>query len=146
MNSYASASSRAYRANAVLTASSPQLVVMLYDGARRFLHQAAVAMADKDIAAAHNRLRDAEMIIRHLRNTLDHEQGEIPANLAAIYGFCLRQCQRARFDQNPSLLSEVNGLLGQLRSSWATIAEQEAARTGSPSVETGRAAVAVVAG
>jgi flagellar secretion chaperone FliS len=124
MTSYASASSGQYRANAVLTASSPQLIVMLYDGARRFLHQAAVAMSERDVATAHNKLRNAEHILRHLRNTLDMSQGEIPANLSSIYGFSLRQCQRARFEQNPKLLEQVSGLLGQLRASWATIADQ----------------------
>jgi flagellar secretion chaperone FliS len=124
MTSYASASSGAYRANAVLTASSPQLIVMLYDGARRFLHQAGVAMTERDIATAHNRLRNAEHILRHLRNTLDMSQGQIPANLSSIYEFALRQCQRARFEQNPKLLEQISELLGQLRSSWATIAAQ----------------------
>jgi flagellar protein FliS len=126
MNSYAPNPSVAYRANAVLTASSPQLIVMLYDGARRFLHQAGVAMGERDIPTAHNRLRRAEHILRHLRNTLDMDQGEIPANLAAIYSFCLRQCQLARLGQNPKLLEQVSAMLGQLRSSWATIAAEEA--------------------
>jgi flagellar secretion chaperone FliS len=124
MTSYASASSGAYRANAVLTASSPQLIVMLYDGAHRFLHQAGIAMTERDIATAHNRLRNAEHILRHLRNTLDMSQGQIPANLSSIYEFALRQCQRARFEQNPKLLEQISELLGQLRSSWATIAAQ----------------------
>ena len=44
MNAYLASSPRAYREAAVLTATGEQLMVMLYDGARRFLHQAAVAM------------------------------------------------------------------------------------------------------
>jgi flagellar protein FliS len=125
MTSYALASSGQYRANAVLTASSTQLIVMLYDGARRFLHRAGVAMTEKDIPTAHTYLRATEHILRHLRNTLDMSHGEIPANLGSIYSFCLRQCQTARIDQNPQLLEQVSGMLGQLRGSWATIAEQE---------------------
>ncbi|HLI60891.1 MAG TPA: flagellar export chaperone FliS [Solirubrobacteraceae bacterium] len=155
MTPYAPAS--AYRANAVLTASSPQLIVMLYDGARRFLHQAGVAMAEKDIADAHNKLRAAEHILRHLRNTLDMSQGEIPANLSAIYTFSLRQCQRARFDQNPKLLEQVSDLLGQLRMSWATIADRHdaaqgagaqgaAAQVAGPRAGGGHPPVAVLAG
>jgi flagellar secretion chaperone FliS len=143
MTSYASASSGQYRANAVLTASSPQLIVMLYDGARRFLHQAAVAMSERDVATAHNKLRNAEHILRHLRNTLDMSQGEIPANLSSIYGFSLRQCQRARFEQNPKLLEQVSGLLGQLRASWATIADQQESAHNAAAQ---RSAVAVLAG
>lgn len=142
MTSYASASSDAYRANAVLTASSTQLIVMLYDGARRFLHRAGVAMAERDVPTAHNQLRAAEHILRHLRNTLDMSQGEIPANLSSIYDFSLRQCQRARRDQNPKLLEQVSGLLGQLRGSWATIAAQEEAGETAAS----RQPVAVLAG
>jgi flagellar protein FliS len=143
MTTYAHTSSGVYRANAVLTASSTQLIVMLYDGARRFLHQAAAAMSEKDVPDAHNKLRAAEHILRHLRNTLDMSQGEIPANLSSIYGFCLRQCQKARFEQNPALLEQISGLLGQLRSSWATIAEQEDAAHG---VAAPRPSLAVLAG
>jgi len=142
MTTYASASYGQYRANAVLTASSPQLIVMLYDGARRFLHRAGVAMAEKDVATAHTNLRAAEHILRHLRNTLDMSHGEIPANLASIYSFCLRQCQKARFEQNPQLLEQISGMLGQLRSSWATIAEQEEAGHKAAA----QASVAVLAG
>ena len=143
MTSYASASSGAYRANAVLTASSPQLIVMLYDGARRFLHRAGVAMSERDVATAHNQLRAAEHILRHLRNTLDMSQGQIPANLASIYAFSLRQCQRARFEQNPKLLEQVGDLLGQLRGAWATIAAQHDA---AESADAERTPVAVLAG
>ena len=50
--SYLSHSPRAYRESAVLTASREQLVVLLYDGALRFLHQAAVAMQTKDIQSS----------------------------------------------------------------------------------------------
>ncbi|MEZ5120058.1 MAG: flagellar export chaperone FliS [Solirubrobacterales bacterium] len=45
MNPYA-ASTAAYQQQAVLTATPGQLVVMLYDGAIRFLRQADVAMGE----------------------------------------------------------------------------------------------------
>jgi flagellar secretion chaperone FliS len=141
MPTYASTTSSAYLANAVLTASSPQLIVMLYDGARRFLHQAAAAMKARDIPTAHNKLRRAEMIIRHLRNTLDLERGEIATNLFALYDFCLRRCQKARIDQDPAILEHVIGLLGKLRQSWATIAaSEEAARATAEPLVAGTAA------
>ena len=44
MNSYASP--QAYRESSVLTASPAQLVVMLYDGAGRFLLQAEAAAGE----------------------------------------------------------------------------------------------------
>ena len=123
MTAHATAS---YRSSAILTASSPQLIVMLYDGARRFLFQASVAMADRQIETAHNKLRYAERILLHLRGTLDVEQGgEVAGNLAGLYDFYLRQCTRARFAQDPKIIDEVNAMLGRLRESWATIAARE---------------------
>jgi flagellar protein FliS len=134
MPPYNAPNSSAYLANAVLTASSPQLIVMLYDGARRFLYQSSAAMAARDIPQAHNKLRRAEMIIRHLRNTLDLSRGEIATNLHALYEFCLRQCQKARISQDPAVLDHINGLLGKLRQSWATIADSEEARAQPPAL------------
>lgn len=118
------ATPNAYRESAVLSAPPEQLVVMLYDGARRFLFQAGVAMGEKRIELANGKLRRAEDIIQYLRNTLDFDQGdEIAKNLEAIYVFCLRQLRQARFDHNPAVLEQVSGLLGQLRESFAAIAQ-----------------------
>ena len=118
-------STAAYRANAVMTAPSEQLVVMLYDGARRFLTQAAAAMAERQIPQSHNKLRRAEAIIRHLRATLDMDQGgEVAQRLQLLYVFWEDHLRQGRLQQDPAKLDEVNRMLGQLRESWATIAAQ----------------------
>jgi flagellar secretion chaperone FliS len=116
------ASPQAYRQGAVLAATRGQLVVMLYDGARRFLRQAAVAMGDGEVERAHNTLRRAELIIAHLDGTLDHEQGEIAERLHEIYAFSLRHLMIARFERDPAKLGEVSDLLGELREAWAQVA------------------------
>ncbi len=124
MSTYAATySPNAYRASAVLTASPGQLVVMLYDGARRFLHQGAAAMGEHQIVVAHNKLTRAEDIIRHLRSTLDMDQGQIAERLQSIYTFSLSHLRQARLDQDPKKIEEVNELLGKLRESWAAIAD-----------------------
>jgi flagellar secretion chaperone FliS len=115
-------SRNAYRESAVLTASPEQLVVMLYDGARRFLHQAAIAMRNDNVELAHTKLRRAEAIIQHLRDTLDMEQGEIAARLQAIYLFCNRHLNEARIKRNPEMIEQVSALLGELREAWNTTA------------------------
>jgi flagellar protein FliS len=114
----------AYRESAVLSAPPEMLVVMLYDGARRFLFQAGVAIRDGQIELSHRKLRRAEDIINHLRGTLDMDQGEISERLEAIYLFCLRHLQQARFDRDANKLEQVSTLLGELREAWATIAGQ----------------------
>jgi flagellar protein FliS len=122
MTTYAANPTGAYRSSSVLTAPSEQLIVMLYDGARRFLHQAATAMRERRVALANTKLTRAEDILRHLRATLDMERGgQISERLRAIYTFCLSYCSKARFDQDPGKLDEVSSLLAGLRESWAAI-------------------------
>lgn len=119
------ASPQAYRRTSVLAATRGELVVMLYDGARRFLRQAAAAMREREVERAHNTLRRAELIIGHLDGTVDDSQGEISARLHAIYMFSLRHLASARFDQDADKLDEVGALLGELRDAWAQAAEQD---------------------
>jgi flagellar protein FliS len=113
----------AYKRTAVLTASQGQLIVMLYDGAGRFLTQASAAMADRKVELAHNKLRRAELIIAHLSSTLDHERGgELAGRLLAIYNFCGRHLNHARIDRDPEPIDEVRELLGTLRDAWSQVA------------------------
>lgn len=122
MSALTYSSPRAYRDSAVLTAPPEHLVVMLYDGARRFLHQGAAAMREGQIEASHQRLRRAEDIIAHLRDALDHEQGgQVAVRLETIYTFWLGHLMQARFDRDANKLDQVSQMLGQLRESWAAI-------------------------
>ena len=118
------ASQQAYRQGAVLSATREELVVMLYDGARRFLRQAAQAMRNGEVERGHNTLRRAELIIGHLDATLDFDQGLVAERLHAIYLFCLEQLSRSRFTQDADMLDEVGELLGDLRDAWGQIAHE----------------------
>ena len=122
MTAYAAAPN-AYRQNSVLTASPAQLVVMLYDGAHRFLFQAAHALREGDIAQMNNRMQRAEAILAELRGTLNHEQGgEIAGRLEAIYAFCQRHLLEARIKKDPERIEQVMKLLAELRDAWDQIA------------------------
>jgi flagellar protein FliS len=114
----------AYRQGAVLAATPGELVVMLYDGARRFLRQASIAMREGQVERAHNTLRRAELIITHLDGILDFEQGGISDNLHAIYQFCLAHLNSGRREQDAGKLEEVSKMLGELREAWAQVAEE----------------------
>jgi flagellar protein FliS len=116
---------RAYRESAVLSAQPEQLIVMLYDGARRFLDQAAIAMGDGQVELAHRKLRRTEDILLHLREVLDMEQGgEIATRLQSIYLFCQSYLLKARLDRDPAKIDKVSAMLGELRDAWATIEQQ----------------------
>jgi flagellar protein FliS len=123
MATHPTATRAAYQRAAVLTASQEQLIVMLYDGANRFLSQASAAMTERQIEVAHNRLRRAERIISHLHASLDFERGgEIAPRLASIFVFCQRHLNQARMHADPDRIEQVRGLLGTLRDAWAEVA------------------------
>ena len=97
MSAYAPAPN-AYRESAVLTATPEQLVVMLYDGANRFLTQSAIAMRDSRPALAGEKLRRAEAIIDELLATLDMSVGEIAEQLQSLYLFFKEHLSAARLE------------------------------------------------
>jgi flagellar protein FliS len=118
-----SATRSAYQKSAVLTASSEQLVVMLYDGAHRFLSQASIAMREREIEGGHQKLRRAEAIINHLNETLDMEQGgEVAVRLQRIYQFFTRHLNEARVKQDPDRVDQVDSLVLELREAWSRAA------------------------
>jgi len=112
-----------YRQQSILTATPGQLVVMLYDGCLRFLHQAAYALREEQVREAGVRLTRAEAILDELLATLDAEQGgEVASRLQGIYVFCSRELLEARRDRDPTRVEGVARLLGELRDAWAQAA------------------------
>jgi len=115
-------SSAAYQESAVLTAPPERLVVMLYDGARRFLYQAAASMREERFTEAGERLRRAELIVEELLCTLDLDRGgRIAQDLQGLYVFFLSRFAEARRERDADVLDWVNGQLAELREAWATI-------------------------
>jgi flagellar secretion chaperone FliS len=113
----------AYKQQSILTATPGQLVVMLYDGCLRFLHQAAHAMRDGNLAEAGTRLSRAEAIVDELLSTLDMEKGGVIASrLQGIYVFSVRHLMEARLERDADKIEKVSQLLSELRDSWVHVA------------------------
>jgi flagellar secretion chaperone FliS len=125
MTSYASP--QAYRESSVLTASPAQLVVMLYDGAGRFLLQAQAAADEGSWLHCADRIGKAEAIIDELLITLDLEAGQVAERLQAIYVFCKRELIAARLERDSEKILRVRNLLRELRDAWAEIGTGAAA-------------------
>jgi len=114
---------RAYRESAVLSASPVELVVQLYDAARRFLRQGAAAMEEREIEESHKKLRRAELIINYLEGVLDDTQGSVAVQLRSMYQFCLAHLNEARLTLDAGKVLEVSTILGELRDAWRQVAE-----------------------
>jgi flagellar protein FliS len=114
-----------YFENQVTTATPEQLMVMLYNGAIRFIGEAEQAMVEKKIAYRGSRIGKAMAILSELSATLDHEVGgEIADNLARLYDYMLRTLLQANLKDDAEKLAEVKGLLVGLRDTWLDVIEK----------------------
>lgn len=113
---------QAYAESSILTATREQLVVMLYDGAVRFLRQCSEAMRAGEREQARDRMRRAEAVIDELNWSLDMSYGQVAGNLRSIYLFSKRQLIRANLDYDPARVDGVARLLAELREAWAQAA------------------------
>src|SRR5437867_13254576 len=87
---------QSYRQVATQTASPGQLVLMLYDGAIRFLEQARAGFSNDDPLefnqSIHNNILKAQAIINELNASLDTEKGgELAAKLRVLYNYMDRR-------------------------------------------------------
>jgi flagellar protein FliS len=122
-----------YRANAVLTASPGQLVLMLYDGALKAMEIArdAFARPEEDprrIETINHQLQKAQNILAELQNGLNLEAGgEFAQTLYRLYDYHTRRLFEANVKKDCAIVVEVEGLVRQLRDAWAEmLMKQEA--------------------
>ena len=114
----------AYQSTAVMTQSRGRLIVMLYDGAIKFLKLAMREMEAKNHEAKGNYLMRAQDIIFELNAVLDLENGgDIATNLRKLYLYMNRRLNDANINMDVEIVKEVISLLEELNRSWKAIAE-----------------------
>ncbi len=112
----------AYQDNAVSTQSKGRLIVMLYDGAIKFMKLAIVEMEKKNYEAKGRYLNKAADIINELNAVLDMDAGgEIASNLRGLYLFMNRHLSQANIKCDPQMVREVIKLMEELNQSWKAI-------------------------
>lgn len=117
----------AYRRTEVQSRTSLELVVMLYDGALRFLTQAREAMTRGDIRARQTATSRLLAIVSELQSTLDVERGgEIAVQLDALYTYLTERVLAGVAANDVAALDEVRTVLDRLREGWQTIAQEQA--------------------
>ena len=112
-----------YRQTQVQSRTPLELVVMLYDGALKFLHQAREAVERGDIAARRDASSRAITIISELQSTLNMEQGgEIAQRLDELYIYVNGRIIAAAAENSVAPIDDATRVLNVLRESWVAIA------------------------
>ena len=112
----------AYQEHAVTTQSKGHLVVLLYDGAIRFLNQAIEALEAGDLARKGELVGKAMDIVNELDTALDMDAGgEIANNLRSLYDFMRRHLLQGHLRNNAQTLRDVVAILEELNEAWRTI-------------------------
>ena len=110
---------QAYKKAAVSTMDQRKLIIMLYDGAIRFLGKAVTAMEEGDGYEAHRNLSKAKSIIAELLGSLNLEKGgDIASNLQRLYTYMFNELIDANMKKDAGRILQVSDLLKDLRSGW----------------------------
>ncbi len=114
-----------YRQNSVETATPTRMVVMLYDGAIRFLGQALPAMRARLYDQQSLNIGKAQAIIAHLRDTLNFEAGgAVARHLNSLYTDLFDALTDANIHDKPERVERVIEALRELREAWVEVDRQ----------------------
>lgn len=109
-----------YQSNQIGTADPRELIVMLYEGAIRFLSRAQKEVDDfrtYDQANAH--ILRGQDILSELMVSLDFEKGgEIAYNLFNLYAWMKKELIQANIEKKSEGIGKVISMLEELKESW----------------------------
>jgi flagellar protein FliS len=127
MNAYGS---EIYRQTQVTTVDKGKLIIILYEGAIRFIRDAIKAQETGDIPAKASSINRAMDIITELNQSLNmQEGGDIAQNLRRIYKFWNDHLLRAKVSKDGQGLADVESMMVSLAQAWQVVCQDpEAAK------------------
>ncbi len=115
-----------YKQTQITTANQGKLIVMLYDGAIKFLTIALDNMSPKSYDVVNNNIIKAQDIITELLLSLNMDEGgEISQNLFNLYMYFKRQLLEANIKKDAEIIKQIIKLLKELREAWDQISANE---------------------
>lgn len=121
---------QAYFQTQVTTTSQGDLVIMLYDGAVKFLTQAKEHLAANDMARKGLAISKALDVINELDSALNMEKGgSLSTNLHSLYLFCSNHLVMANLKKDADMIDHVLKILLGLRSAYSQIVALPEAQT-----------------
>jgi flagellar protein FliS len=120
-----------YQAVQITTTDRGRLLLMMYEGAIKFLKQSKVGLEENDIAKFCRFLGKGQAIISELMNTLDFEKGgTIARDLERLYDFMLFYLSEANLYRDGERITKVIGLIDTIYSAYREIIEGNKGDTG----------------
>jgi len=120
-----------YQSVQVGTADRGRLLLLVFDGALRFLAQAESALAEGRIETFVERLGRAQAVVAELLHTLDHKAGgEIAGQLERIYRFLLEHLVEANVHKSARHVAEASRVLSIIAGAYREVVLQGAAPAG----------------
>jgi len=117
-----------YRRAGIQSASSVQLVIILYDLLIGALLGAITAMGKNDIEERSREVKRAFLVLEHMEASLNMENGgEAATNLARFYAALRSNIMRAHSQASRTDLERQIQLIFQVRSAWEKVDSQGAA-------------------
>ncbi|MCC7442418.1 MAG: flagellar export chaperone FliS [Bdellovibrionales bacterium] len=108
-----------YKNTQILTASKPQILIMLYEAAIRHTRSAISALDRKDVAAKGMAIGKVHDIVNELNNSLDFQAGgEIAKDLERLYAYMAEQLLKANMENDKGPLEIVDKMLRNLLEGW----------------------------
>jgi flagellar protein FliS len=116
-----------YQQVQVSTADRGRLLMLMFEGALKFLARAEGALAAGNLADFGHHLGRAQAVIAELMHTLDHRAGgAIAANLERLYQFMLDHLVEANLQKSGRHVGQVSRLLQTIAGAYGTILAQGA--------------------
>ena len=114
-----------YLRMAVETASPARRVVMLHDGAIRFLSQATLAMQEKDYETQTRLIGFAQDIIAYLMSSFDRTvAASLGLAIDAVYAPLFDMLTDANVYDKPARVERVIEILRDMRETWVEVDQQ----------------------
>ncbi len=111
-----------YKDHAVSTQGKGRLIVMLYEGAIKFMNLAIEQMQAGNLDEKSRYISRAQDIINELNAVLDMDEGgQVATNLRQLYSFMTRRLSEANTKQDTQMVRDVISLMQELHQGWKAI-------------------------
>ncbi|MDQ0205151.1 flagellar export chaperone FliS [Pectinatus haikarae] len=107
----------AYKRQQIMTASPEMLILMLYNGAVKFINEGIKHIEEKDCIKSNKALIRAQNIMIELMSSLKMEY-DISKQLYPLYNYIYRILIEGNMKNDKEKLEEAKGLILQFRDTW----------------------------